>query len=100
WRSHPHLLAGLNVVFAASGWFDGDITYRPVTAPAACRAQLYHDQTGRAPITMVDLPDVSAGGAAQTTFARFVAAEVQHLLSPGPGGKPRLLLNRRGQVEA
>jgi exodeoxyribonuclease V beta subunit len=44
---------------------------------------LYADGSNRRPLTLVRLPDEINGSQARVTFARFIANEIQHLLTNG-----------------
>lgn len=96
WRSAPGLIQGFNRLFSEGNWFPGDdIKYTRISAPAPDRrkTRAYHDSTGRAAITAVDLDSRPGSETCHKAMARFMADEVSRLLKDG--GR-RLVISKDG----
>lgn len=86
WRSTEPLINAYNRLFGAGQWFpDPDIEYLEVRAPAAARrrSRIYHDGTGRAAITAVDVDNAENTPEAHSMMSRFIADEIEKLLVRG-----------------
>ena len=93
WRSEQDLLDALNCLFGDGEWFPraSGIQYHPVHAPDAdLRAtRVEKDVTNRAALTIVDLSLYDRLKVAHKQYVRFVAHEIQRLLT-GDGSQPAL----------
>jgi exodeoxyribonuclease V beta subunit len=103
WRSEPDLLEALNCVFQDGVWFPPEtgITYRRVGPPAdgERQTQIVADSSDRAALTVVDMTQSTQLKPAHRQYARFVAREIQRLLTPAP--EPRLVFSvKRGSPRA
>lgn len=102
YRSSPALIEALNWLFARGEWFPpaGGIAYSDVEAapPDLAKGEAVRDSTARTALTLVETPDATRAGPARRSYARFIAAEIGHLLGLDGAG-PRLWLTVPGQPE-
>lgn len=87
WRSEQALLDALNCLFADGCWFPAQerIRYVHVHAPDPGDRQggIDKDDSNRAPLTVVDVTKCDRVKTAHRYYSRFVAHEIQRLLSGG-----------------
>lgn len=86
YRSLPPLIHGLNAFFEDGNWFAPDprTEFVPVSSPEDKhrRTRLYRDNSGRAPLTLIQIPASNALGQRRAVAEAF-ADEISRLLRPG-----------------
>ncbi len=90
YRSEPSLVEEFNRLFAVSAWFDTSqetrwhkINYTPAASPeiADLPETLILDKSGRDAFNLVDLRGPKKPSQANVNLARFIAAEITHLVT-------------------
>ncbi|MCJ8331357.1 MAG: UvrD-helicase domain-containing protein [Lentisphaeria bacterium] len=96
WRSIPPLINSMNRLCGETDWFEKDL-FVPVEAPeeTARRSRLFHDETGRAAMSLVHLEGKLTSKKAQRWFAHFTAREIADLLKT-----PKLIIEDDGKARA
>jgi len=90
YRSEPSLVREFNRLFATSAWFDTSqepswhkINYIPAASPKTVNLpeRLGRDESGRDAFNLVDLRGPKKPSQANADLARFIAAEIIHLVT-------------------
>ena len=98
-RSMPGVIEALNQLCGTRDWFapEGEVRFLPVSAPPAedRRARVYHDDTGRAPLTVVNLTTKDRTlTIARRWMAKFISQEIGRLLADR-----RFIIDRGGRPD-
>ncbi|RJQ50870.1 MAG: hypothetical protein C4530_20895 [Desulfobacteraceae bacterium] len=92
WRSKPELVAAFNRLFCCEEWFPPqdragafEIGYQDAGSPNEEDLPVFPaaDRSGRPVLNFVDLRQSESPGRAKPALARFIAAEIRHLIDSG-----------------